>query len=172
MSTTARLAAAALAAASLTFAAACDPGDSTDTAAPKKTSTAAPRPHSSTLKPAPDPTATTTPKGAPKPAKTKSATTAVFKVWGTAPAGALGPLDIQYGSDSDTRQGKFANGSFSATMPVTDTAMYFAITAQLQGSGDIHCSVTIGDKTAAGHAQGGFNICSVQLNGGLFGGWE
>ncbi|MGV9991374.1 hypothetical protein [Streptomyces sp. NPDC003374] len=41
--------------------------------------------------------------------------TVVFKVWGTAPAGALGPLDITYGSDSDNRKGKFANGRFEAT---------------------------------------------------------
>ena len=35
----------------------------------------------------------------------------VFKVWGTAPVGALGPIDITYGSDSDSRDGTFKNGS-------------------------------------------------------------
>ncbi|WNM29899.1 hypothetical protein RKE30_05555 [Streptomyces sp. Li-HN-5-11] len=97
---------------------------------------------------------------------------AVFKVWGTAPAGALGSLDITYGSDSDTRKGNFENGGFEATLPVTKGAMYEQVTAQLQGSGDIHCSITVGGKTRTGHASGGYNICSAQLSGGLFGGWE
>ncbi|MET7380957.1 hypothetical protein ABZT08_19410 [Streptomyces sp. NPDC005526] len=98
--------------------------------------------------------------------------TVVFKVWGTAPAGALGSLDITYGSDSDNRKGKFANGKFEATMPVDKDAMYFSVTAQLQGSGDINCSVTIGGKTKKGHASGGYNICQTQLNSGLLGGWD
>jgi len=98
--------------------------------------------------------------------------TVVFKVWGTAPAGALGPLDITYGSDSDNRKGKFADGEFTATLPLSKDAMYYSVTAQLQGSGDIHCSVTIGDKTKKGHASGGYNICQTQLNAGLLGGWD
>jgi len=102
----------------------------------------------------------------------KSADTVVFKVWGTAPAGALGGLDISYGSDSDTRKGTFKNGKFEASLPVTKGAMFFNINAQLQGSGDIHCSVTIGGKTKSGHASGGYNICDAQLSSGVFGGWE
>ncbi|MET9175989.1 hypothetical protein ACSP97_04990 [Streptomyces sp. SCPE 10] len=98
--------------------------------------------------------------------------TVVFKVWGTAPAGALGPLDITYGSDSDNRKGKFADGEFTATLPLSKDAMYYSVTAQLQGSGDIQCSVTIGDKTKKGHASGGYNICQTQLNAGLLGGWD
>ncbi|MFF9409199.1 hypothetical protein ACF1B0_27315 [Streptomyces anandii] len=98
--------------------------------------------------------------------------TVVFKVWGTAPAGALGPLDITYGSDSDNRKGKFANGKFEVTLPLNKDAMYYSVTAQLQGSGDINCSVTIGDKTKKGHASGGYNICQTQLNSGLLGGWD
>jgi hypothetical protein len=101
-----------------------------------------------------------------------SSDTAVFKVWGTAPAGALGSLDITYGSDSDNRKGNFENGRFEATLPVTKGAMYEQVTAQLQGSGDIHCSITVGGKTRTGHASGGYNVCSAQLSGGLFGGWE
>ncbi|MGV9991375.1 hypothetical protein [Streptomyces sp. NPDC003374] len=50
--------------------------------------------------------------------------------------------------------------------------MYYSVTAQLQGSGDINCSVTIGDKTKKGHASGGYNICQTQLNSGLLGGWD
>ncbi|MFD7996852.1 hypothetical protein [Streptomyces mexicanus] len=98
--------------------------------------------------------------------------TVVFKVWGTAPAGALGPLDITYGSDSDNRKGKFTDGKFEATLPLNKEALYYSVTAQLQGSGDIQCSVTIGDKTKTGHASGGYNICQTQINAGLLGGWD
>jgi len=102
----------------------------------------------------------------------KDSKTVVFKVWGTAPDGALGPLDITYGSDSDTRKGTWSDGKFEATLPVNKDAMYYQVTAQLQGSGDIHCSVTIGDKTKSAHASGGYNICQTQLNAGLLGGWK
>lgn len=95
----------------------------------------------------------------------------VFKVWGTAPAGALGPLNITYGSDSDNRDGAFKDGEFKAALPLDDDALYFNVTAQLQGSGDIHCSVTVGGKTKKAHAAGDYNICSAQLSAGLLGGW-
>ncbi|WP_244189226.1 hypothetical protein [Streptomyces incarnatus] len=96
----------------------------------------------------------------------------VFKVWGKAPSGALGPLDISYGSDTDNRQGHWKNGGFTATLPLNNDAMYYQVNAQLQGSGDIHCSVTVDGKTKQGHAAGGYNICDAQLSAGLFGGWE
>ncbi|MEV7124923.1 hypothetical protein [Streptomyces sp. NPDC093260] len=98
--------------------------------------------------------------------------TVVFKVWGTAPPGALGPLDITYGSDSDNRKGKFANGKFEATLPLEEEAMYYNAMAQLQGSGDVNCSVTVGGKTKKGHASGDYNICDAQLSSGLLGGWD
>lgn len=104
---------------------------------------------------------------AKKPAKK----TVTFKVWGTAPAGALGGLDIGYGSDSDTRKGTFKNGKFEATLPFSSDAMYYNVNAQLQGSGDINCSVTVDGHTKKGHASGGYNICDAQLNSGLFGDW-
>jgi len=95
-----------------------------------------------------------------------------FKVWGHAPAGMLGSLDIGYGSDSDTRKGAFKNGSFTATIPFNKDAMYYNINAQLQGSGDIHCSVTVDGQTKTGHASGGYNICDAQLSSGFLGGWD
>lgn len=96
----------------------------------------------------------------------------VFKVWGTAPAGALGPLDITYGSDSDNRKGTFKNGQFEASLTLDDDALYYTVHAQLQGSGDINCSVTIDGETKKGHASGGYNICNAQANAGLLGGWD
>lgn len=98
--------------------------------------------------------------------------TVTFKVWGTAPAGALGGLDITYGSDSDTRKGDFKNGVFTGNVPFKKGALYYDVTAQLQGSGDIQCSVTVDGRTKSGHASGGYNICSAQLSSGLFGDWN
>ncbi|MER5581613.1 hypothetical protein ABT090_08140 [Streptomyces asoensis] len=107
--------------------------------------------------------------GEKEPAKKKAVT---FKVWGTAPAGALGPLDITYGSDSDNRKGNFRDGTFEATLPLDGDALYYTVTAQLQGSGDINCSVTVGGHTEKAHASGGYNICHAQANAGLLGGWD
>ncbi|MEV8459604.1 MULTISPECIES: hypothetical protein [Streptomyces] len=134
-------------------------------------------------------TTTATPKAAPKAspkaspkedaaggdttaADTGGAGKVVFKVWGTAPSGALGPLDITYGSDSDNRQGKWNGHEFTATLPLDEEALYYSVTAQLQGSGDINCSVTIDGETEKGHASGGYNICTAQANAGLLGGWD
>ena len=96
----------------------------------------------------------------------------VFKVWGTAPAGALGGLDIGYGSDSDTRKGTFKDGRFEATLTLDKGAMYYNVNAQLQGSGDINCSVTADGTTKKGHASGGYNICDAQLSSNFTGGWS
>lgn len=96
----------------------------------------------------------------------------VFKVWGTAPAGALGGLDIGYGSDSDARKGTFDDGRFEATLTLDKKAMYYNVNAQLQGSGDINCSVTVDGKTKKGHASGGYNICDAQLSSDFTGGWS
>ncbi|MFI9610382.1 hypothetical protein ACIHCM_01505 [Streptomyces sp. NPDC052023] len=81
-------------------------------------------------------------------------------------------MDITYGSDSDTRQGKWENGKFTATLPLNDDALYYTVSAQLQGEGDIYCSVTIDGKTEKAHASGGYNICHAQANQGLLGGWD
>ncbi|MFJ3414850.1 hypothetical protein ACIPN8_00790 [Streptomyces sp. NPDC086082] len=112
--------------------------------------------------------------GTGKSDTTKDATDGkvVFKVWGTAPAGALGGLDIGYGSDSDTRKGTFKDGRFEATLTLDKDAMYYTVHAQLQGSGDINCSVTADGKTKKGHASGGYNICDAQLSSNFTGGWS
>lgn len=92
------------------------------------------------------------------PADQPAATEAVFKVWGTASAG----VSITYGSDSENLDG---NGlPMTRTLKVKSDALYLHITAQLQGGGDIHCSVTLGSQTKEGQARGGYNICSAQIN--------
>jgi hypothetical protein len=46
------------------------------------------------------------------------------------------------------------------------------VTAQLQGSGDINCSVSVEGHSKKGHASGGYNLCTAQLSSGLLGGWD
>ncbi|MER5530475.1 MmpS family transport accessory protein [Streptomyces sp. NPDC002677] len=124
--------------------------------------------------PAPTVTVTTTAKAkaakaAPKKTKDTAVTPAdqvVFKVWGSAPSG----VDITYGSDTDNLQG--SGLPMTKTLKLADDAMYFQVTAQLQGGGDIHCSVTVDGQTKKGHAAGGYNICSAQLSSDFFGGWS
>ncbi|MFJ5270799.1 MmpS family transport accessory protein [Streptomyces sp. NPDC088358] len=125
-------------------------------------------------KAAPAPTVTVTKTAKPaavkaKPTKKEPAAPkdqVVFKVWGSAPAG----VDITYGSDSDSIQGHGL--PMTKTLTLKDDAMYYNVTAQLQGGGDVRCSVTVDGKTKTGHAAGGYNICNAQLSGGLFGDWS
>lgn len=112
-------------------------------------------------------TATVKPKVKPKPKEDAAPEgKAVFKVWGSAPSGA----DITYGSDGENLDG--SGLPMTKTLSVKDDALYYQISAQLQGGGDIQCSVTIDGKTKTGHARGGYNICSAQLNGDFFGGFS
>jgi hypothetical protein len=88
---------------------------------------------------------------------------AVFKVWGNAANGA----SITYGRDGTNLQGKGL--PMEKELKIEDDALYYQITAQLQGGGAIQCSVTVNGKTKTGRAEGGYNICSAQVNGGLTG---
>lgn len=131
------------------------------------------KPAKDDAKPAPTVTVTKTvkpkeekPKEDAKPAEEASAGEVVFKVWGSAPAG----VDINYGSDSDSRSGKGL--PFEKTLKLSDDALYYNVNAQLMGGGDINCSVTINGETKKGHASGDYNICMAQMNGGLLGGWD
>lgn len=122
----------------------------------------------------PQPTVTVTKTVNPKVAKSDSPAASdegakgkvVFKVWGSAPSGA----EVTYGSDSDSRQG--SGLPMTKTLTLNDEALYYQVSAQLMGGGDINCSVTVNGKTKKGHASGGYNICTAQLNGGILGGWN
>lgn len=117
--------------------------------------------------PTPSDGATDEPTDEPTPTHKPAAHKVIFRVWGSAPSG----VDVIYGSDSDNRQGPSRPG-FTRKLKVHNDALYYAVTAQLMGGGNIHCSVTIDGHTKKGHASGGYNICSAQLNQGLFGGWD
>jgi hypothetical protein len=50
--------------------------------------------------------------------------------------------------------------------------LYEAVTAQLNGGGNVTCKIIIGDAVKVGHASGGYNICRAQLNSDPNGGWD
>jgi hypothetical protein len=95
----------------------------------------------------------------------EGATEVSFSVTGSAPNG----VDITYGSDSSNYEG--SSPPYDATLTIDGNALYYAVTAQLSGGGDVTCEVRIGDVVRTGHAVGGYNICSAQLNKSYDGGW-
>jgi hypothetical protein len=146
-------------------------GDSATTASAKPAPTVTVTTNTVTkVSAAPEPAVTVTKTATAKPAAKKTtaapAGKALFKVWGRAPSG----VDITYGSDGENIGSHSV--TMSKTLTVKDDALYYQITAQLQGGGDIHCSVTIDGKTKTGHASGGYNICSAQLNSDWSGGFS
>lgn len=95
------------------------------------------------------------------------ATEVSFTVTGTAPAG----VDITYGSDSSNYQGPKQPPMMGETLQIDKNALYYAVSAQLQGGGNITCEIQIGSTVRTGHARGGYNICSAQLSKDYNGGW-
>jgi hypothetical protein len=96
----------------------------------------------------------------------KDATEVSFSVTGSTTAG----VDITYGSDSSNYQGP-TEPPMSKTLQIDENALYYDVSAQLQGGGDVTCEIRIGDAVRTGHAVGGYNICSAQLNKDYNGGW-
>lgn len=116
----------------------------------------------------------------PAPTMTKQTDTVVFRVQGS------GYPSIQYGTDSDNNQaqggyGPLGDGNalpWTASMTYNPNALYYVVSAQLEGSGNITDTVTevittyCSDGThktesfplASGHASGGYAIASAQYN--------
>jgi hypothetical protein len=116
---------------------------------------------------------------------TRQTDTIVFKVWGS------GYPSVQYGTDSNNNSppggyGPLGDGNalpWSATLPYDGGALYYYVSAQLEGYGDISDSVTEvittycsggSPKTesfplANGHASGGYNIAQAEYTGGATG---
>jgi len=113
---------------------------------------------------------------------TKQSDVVVFKVWGS------GEPSIQYGTDSSTHNpsdgaGPLGDGNYlpwQASMPYDAGALYYAVTAQLEGSGSIQDSVTEVVTTwcsgsepktesfplASGQASGGYAIATAEYASG------
>ena len=116
------------------------------------------------------------------PSMTKQTDTIVFKVEGS------GYPSVQYGTDSSDNNpsggyGPLGDGNllpWTASMTYDSSALYYYVSAQLQGSGDISDSVTevvetwCSDGTnktesfplAKGQASGGYGIANAEYTGG------
>jgi hypothetical protein len=116
------------------------------------------------------------------PTMTRQTDTVVFRVSGT------GEPSIQYGTDSSTNNpsdgvGPLGDGNYlpwTASMPYDAGALYYAVTAQLEGSGSIQDSVTEVVTTwcsgsepktesfplASGNASGGYGIATAEYDSG------
>jgi hypothetical protein len=134
--------------------------------------------------PAPSASASGSPSPSPSftPTMTRQIDTVVFNVSGN------GYPSIQYGTDNNNNSppggyGPLGNGNvlpWSASLTYYSNALYYYVSAQLQGSGDISGSVTEvittycsdgSHKTesfplASGHASGGYNIAQAEYTGG------
>jgi hypothetical protein len=110
------------------------------------------------------PAAAAAPTAAAKPSPTKAATqTVTYSVTGS-------PADVTYGP---------AGSDYEGTVPMTKTATldsnasYYAIDAQLQGDGEVSCSIAVNGKVIDhATAEGGYNIADCEITEGLFGNWE
>lgn len=102
----------------------------------------------------------------PSPSSTPASPTKVeFIVSGSAPDG----IDITYGPSGSNFEGPSTlDGTATMSVPFDGTADYYAIDAQLQGSGSITCKIVVtgpGDNpltVSSGAASGSYNICSAQ----------
>jgi hypothetical protein len=115
----------------------------------------------------------TTPQATTPQATPQGADKVCFAVTGT------GQPSISYGSDSDSRDaggtlGDLGDGNalpWSACMPADRHALYWSLTAQLEGGGDITATVSEKrpdgtEKTlATAHASGGYQVASAEYAG-------
>jgi hypothetical protein len=105
---------------------------------------------------------TSSPSGSPA----ASGGTVVFMVSGNAPDG----VSITYGSDTVNDSpsgtlGPLGSGTpapWQASLPYNSSALYYYVSAQLQGSGSISCSVSGPGSEVNGQASGQYNICQAE----------
>ena len=94
------------------------------------------------------------------------ATEVEFIVTGTAPIG----VKIAYGVDGAKYKGELRL-PVHVTLKIVKNALYADVNAQLQGKGNIACTIRIGKAVKTAHATGGYSICTAQLNREVNGGW-
>ena len=82
-------------------------------------------------------------------------------------------IDITYGPEGT--EDSASSLPFTKTMPLDDSAQYYDVTAQLQGSGQVTCSTTVewsgGPTVKSGSASGGYNIADAEVCSDFTGGW-
>jgi hypothetical protein len=88
--------------------------------------------------------------------------TVTYEVWGSA-------ATVTYGSSGSSLTG-------SSPMKVTQglqNPAFYALTAQLQGGGVVHCEIGIDGKVVAESVTtGGYNIAQCEMSRSLTGDWE
>jgi hypothetical protein len=101
---------------------------------------------------------------AAKPSPTKpAAQTVTYSVTGST-------ADVTYGPSGSDFQGSVP---MTKTETLDNNASYYAITAQLQGSGEVSCSIEVNGKVIDhATAEGDYNIADCEITQGLFGKWE
>lgn len=130
-------------------------------------------PVSASAKATPTPKAKAAAQHHHKKAKPKAKNSVTLAVWGN--DGGSG-TDITESTDTSNASvtaeingGTQKAPAWSGTLPYNSKQMYYAVSAQMQGSGAIYCSVTIkaGGKTyyKQGSGSGDYEICTAQLNG-------
>jgi hypothetical protein len=124
-------------------------------------------------------TATTAAAVPPPPPVTTQAPPAAQTVTYVCAGHAGDGVDITYGAEGSSSDAHHL--PFSHTDPLDATAQYFAVQAQLSGSGTVTCTTTVdwtdgsGDAqsvTQTGTANGGYNIASAEVCGDFEGGWQ
>lgn len=116
----------------------------------------------------------TLPQDAPSP--TPAATPAPEQV--TFHCTGHGGVDITYGPNGSSHSA--SRLPFKRVVPLDAGALYYAVSAQLQGGGDVSCTTTVQTDDLLGYAQtvsnsgsadGGYNIASAEVCSGIDG-WE
>ncbi len=111
------------------------------------------------------------PPSPPPPPPPPPASGASFVCTGSTPVG----VDITYGTDSSNFMGG-TTVPWEATLPYDPGALWYVVTAQLNGSGSVTCTTTVtwpgGTVSKTGSAVGGFNILFAQVCSNFSGGWQ
>ncbi|HEY3869716.1 MAG TPA: SHOCT domain-containing protein [Actinocrinis sp.] len=108
---------------------------------------------------------------APASSAAQVAPTVAYSCTGSAPDG----VNITYGPEGTNDSA--SSLPFSASQPLTASALYVTVTAQLQGSGQVSCTTTVTygagqTVTQTGNASGGYNIASAEVCSDFTDGWR
>ena len=111
------------------------------------------------------------PPAPPPPPPATPGPGATFSCTGSTPVG----VDITYGTDSSNYSGA-STVPWQATLPFDSNALYYDVTAQLNGSGSVTCTTTVkwsgGSVTQTGTAVGDYNILIAEICSNFSGGWQ
>lgn len=103
-----------------------------------------------------------TQSAAPAATKAAAAQTVTYEVAGST-------ADVTYGPAGTSLSGSVP---LHVTKPL-GTPLYYSISAQLQGGGDVSCKILVDGKViSSSEASGGYNIAQCEISPGFTGGWQ